>query len=673
MAEDEEYRSLFFTECDELLGELQDHLTQMSLGNGGKAIVDAAFRAVHSVKGGAAAFGMDQLAGFAHEFETVMDACRAGRLAADARTLPVLTRASDMMLELVEHSRTDGEAPLRDAMIAQTQAALRGLIVEDDAKADDGEPASPQPFAGPAPVQPSIPAADADGQVTIRFTPLEDFLAAGHDPLRMLRAAGEIGLASVRVEGTLPPLDALDPMVCPWSWTMVFAVEDPAILRDFFSIYDLSARIEGIPATARAHAAPSPAAPSGAPARPAAAFTKSLRVPLDRIDRLVNLVGEIVITQAAVAQDLTLGDRGAETGLSHSVDALSRQVREMQDSVMAIRAQPIKSVFSRMPRIVRDLCDTLGREVRIDVSGEETEVDTSVIEELVEPLTHMIRNAMDHGIESPEDRVAAGKPRQGLLRLAAHHRGERVVISLEDDGRGIDRDRVAAVAVERGLIASTDGMTPDEVDSLIFLPGFSTARQVSNVSGRGVGMDVVRRKIQALGGRCLIRSTPGQGTRFQVTLPLTLAVLEGMIVEIAGERYVLPLSGVIEALQLRDSNVERLHTGQQIVARRGEYLPLFELQALFAGAGPPADHRPPLAIVVDTESNGHVGLFVDALIGQRQVVLKGLEATFRPIPGVSGATILGDGRVALILDIAALVERQRRASPAALAPRQESA
>jgi len=653
MDQDEDYKDLFFTECDELLAELQDHLTLMSGGEHGRDIVDATFRAVHSVKGGAAAFGLDALTGFAHRFEAVMDACRAGRLDVDDTTLPILFRASDMMQELVEHSRSD--APLRDDVLQQITRSLDGLV--------GIEPEPSAVVAADTTVQ-TPPAADGE-PIVVTFRPEPNFLACAHDPLRMLRGARRIGLMEVRVAGDLPPLEDLDPMVCPWTWHLTFAQAEPSVLRDFFSIYDLSARIDGVPtADAPATLPLRTSQPSEGARVPTTGdgtgggYVKSLRVPLDRIDRLVNLVGEIVITQAAVAQVLSQPRHGVEDTLAHSIEALSRQVREMQDSVMAIRAQPIKSAFSRMPRIVRDLSATLEREVRIEVSGEETEVDTSVIEELIEPLTHMIRNAMDHGIEPPDERLAAGKARDGLLRLTAQHRGERVLITLEDDGRGLNRDKIVDVALQRGLIPSADGLTAEDIDNLIFLPGFSTASEVSNVSGRGVGMDVVRRKIQALGGRCLIHSTPGQGTRFQVALPLTLAVLEGMIVEVAQERYVVPLSTAIEAVQLRDGNVERLHNGQILVARRGEYLPVYSLADLF-GSREQTSARSDMAIVVDTETDGQIALFVDALIGQRQVVLKGLEENYRAIAGVSGATILGDGRVALILDIPSLIERRK--------------
>ncbi|MEO1511925.1 MAG: chemotaxis protein CheA, partial [Planctomycetota bacterium] len=416
---------------------------------------------------------------------------------------------------------------------------------------------------------------------------------------------------------------------------------------------------------APASAAPEPAPPEApaaagasdgggaAAGRKAAAAAKTLRVELPRIDRLVNLVGEIVITQAVLAQKLSETDGANALEVAHSVEAMSRQTRELQESVMAIRAQPVKSVFSRMPRVVRDLADKLDKEARLVLAGEHTEVDSTVIEELAEPLTHMLRNSMDHGLEGPDERAAAGKPRLGTIRLSAEHRGERVIIVVEDNGRGINRERVLQKAVERGLVGPEENLPPEEIDQLIFHPGFSTAQEVSSVSGRGVGMDVVKKKIQSLGGRVHLKSEPGQGTRFQITLPLTLAVLDGMTVCVGEERFILPLSSVVEALRIDGEEVEQLPDRSQVLARRGEYLRLLSLRDSLGVGGHP--RREEMAIVVDTETSGHVALLVDELIGQRQVVLKSLEANFRRVEGVSGATILGDGRVALILDIPTLV------------------
>jgi len=315
-----------------------------------------------------------------------------------------------------------------------------------------------------------------------------------------------------------------------------------------------------------------------------------------------------------------------------------------------------------MPRVVRDLADKLNKDVRLELSGEQTEVDTTVIEELAEPLTHMLRNSMDHGLETPDEREAAGKDRTGTIRLSAEHHGERVIIDLSDDGKGINREVVLTKAIEKGLVSADDNLSPEEVDHLIFHPGFSTAEEVSAVSGRGVGMDVVKRKIQELGGRCSLKSEPGKGCVFTIALPLTLAILEGMTICVGDERYILPLSNVVEALRLDGIEVHELPDKSRVMSRRGEYLPILSLRRVFQVPSQRTSDED-MAIIVDTETGGHVALLVDDLLGQRQVVLKSLEANYQRVEGVSGATILGDGRVALILDVPNLVTMNQSKPP----------
>jgi two-component system chemotaxis sensor kinase CheA len=673
MDDNEDYQALFFTECGELLGDLHEQIDQLVDGQGDSETVNAAFRAVHSVKGGAAAFGFDALIAFAHVFETVMDRIRSGKMALSSEVGPVLVRAGDALEVLVEQAR-DGGGPA-DAMVERVRFELEELAGLRSA-ANEGEAQTPP--AAAAPVAPEEMLFEETREVALRFAPGPDFLNRGHDPLRVIRAARDMDLIGVEPEGDVAPIESFDPWTCPFAWTLRFDTTLPqSKLLAFFDLYDDTCEI-----TVLSDPDPEPSAqpPEGASPRPndpgpaqAAAATpaesgepkgevasgtrtsvsKTLRVELMRIDRLVNLVGEIVITQAVLAQKLTETDAATSLEIGHSVEAMTRQTRELQESVMAIRAQPVKSVFSRMPRVVRDLADTLKKEARMVVSGEHTEVDTTVIEELAEPLTHMLRNSMDHGLEGPEERAAAGKPRIGTIRLSAEHRGERVIITIEDDGRGINRARVQEKAIEAGLIGPDDQLPPEEIDQLIFHPGFSTAAEVSSVSGRGVGMDVVKKKIQSLGGRCLLTSTPGKGTKFTITLPLTLAVLDGMTICVGDERFILPLSSVVEALRLENCVIERLPDNSRVLARRGEYLRLMSLRSALGVEGVAAPEE--MAIVVDTETNGHIALLVDELIGQRQVVLKSLEANFRRVDGVSGATILGDGRVALILDVPSLV------------------
>jgi len=653
--DDEDFEALFFTECEELLSDLQEHLDLLLSGEGDQETLNAAFRAVHSVKGGAAAFGFDNLISFAHKFESVMDLARSDEL------------------ELTPESEAMGKVLQELSIIQDPNAALETTTTAA------AEPV-PEPESDDAVEEEAAPNTRS---VQVLFKPDAGFFRAGHDALKLMVAAKSHGLIKVEMEGEVLPLPEFTLDNCTVSWRLHFETElENAKLEEFFLVYEAAATWEIIeetdeaPESAEPEQKPKPqqaaeptadvvpdvspiekpveakpAAPK--PGKPANAkksgISKSLRVELARVDRLVNLVGEIVITQAALAQRLGEAGPSVDLEVEHSVEAMSRQTRDLQESVMAIRAQPVKSVFSRMPRVVRDLADKLGKDVRLELSGEQTEVDTTVIEELAEPLTHMLRNSMDHGLEGPEEREKAGKPRTGIIKLAAEHRGERVIITIADDGRGINREVVLKKAIENNLVTAEDNLSPDEIDQLIFHAGFSTAETVSSVSGRGVGMDVVKRKIQELGGRCWLKSEPGQGCNFTIALPLTLAVLEGMTIAVGEERYILPLSNVVEALRLESAEVHEMPDSSKVLTRRGEYLPVLSIrEALQVDGG---SFQEDLAIIVDTESDGHVALLIDELIGQRQVVLKSLEANYHRVEGVSGATILGDGRVALILDV----------------------
>lgn len=698
--DDEDFEALFFTECEELLSDLQEHLDLLLEGDGDHETLNAAFRAVHSVKGGAAAFGFDNLISFAHKFESVMDLARSDELELTTEVCQVLLRSGDVMESLIEKAREGDES--QPETMAKVLAELKALAdgpAEND-EASSGEPVEQPPAEESKPVEEAA-SADADEppmrSIVVHFKPDPAFFRAGHDALKMIKAAKGLGLVKTELEGDIAPLSEFDLEDCTVSWKLSFEThEEPSKIEEFLLVYEAAATWEIVlPDSAEPDEAPAPAPeaaqnaepepaasaesvpppePAAAPPKPKAApkakkadssakkpgVSKSLRVELARVDRLVNLVGEIVITQAALAQKLGEAGPSVDLEVEHSVEAMSRQTRDLQESVMAIRAQPVKSVFSRMPRVVRDLADKLGKDVRLELSGEQTEVDTTVIEELAEPLTHMLRNSMDHGLELPEEREKAGKPRTGLITLAAEHRGERVIITISDDGKGINREVVLKKAIERGLVSEEDNLSPDEIDQLIFHAGFSTAVQVSSVSGRGVGMDVVRRKIQELGGRCWLKSEPGQGCKFTIALPLTLAVLEGMTIAVGDERYILPLSNVVEALRLETAEMRLMPDNSKVLSRRGEYLPVLSIRNALQVEGQ-QEQEEDLAIIVDTESDGHIALLIDELIGQRQVVLKSLEANYHRVDGVSGATILGDGKVALILDVPNLVNLNSQA------------
>ena len=401
-------------------------------------------------------------------------------------------------------------------------------------------------------------------------------------------------------------------------------------------------------------------APAAAKAAPVAAAPVTIRVDLERVDRLINAVGELVIQQAMLAQRVYESGLARSSDISLGLEDLELLTREIQDSVMAIRAQPVKSVFQRMPRLVREVADMTGKRVKLVTTGEDTEVDKTVVERLAEPITHMLRNAIDHGLESPEEREAAGKPVEGTVKLAALHRSGRIVIEISDDGKGINRQRVRAIAEERGLVTPDQTLSDDEVDNLIFLPGFSTAETITDVSGRGVGMDVVRRSIQALGGRISISSVPGKGSTFTLSLPLTLAVLDGMVVGAAGQTLVSPLSAIVESLTPKEADIHYVGGTDAVIRFREEFVPLVDVALVMGFREDPTSLTSGVVMIVETESGNRAALAVDTINGQRQVVIKSLETNYRHVEGVSAATILGDGSVALILDIDSLVTAGRR-------------
>ncbi|RMF37653.1 MAG: chemotaxis protein CheA [Alphaproteobacteria bacterium] len=696
----EEYQAIFFAECADLLVDLQDRFDEMADGAVEPETINAAFRAVHSIKGGASAFGFDGLVGFAHVFETTLDRLRSGTLELTQELLGLLQRAGDIIALLVEQARDGIDVPQDriDRVLGELREASGIEAAEEceDAPAGDAPAAEPEASeAGPE------EDAAAEREVRLRLAIRDGFHRRGHDLLRVIRGLREFGLTGVEPPDSFPPPAEFDLHAPGDTWQLKLVTALPVDeIAAYFDVYDglieveidadeasgqEPARDDAPPASAQtqdhppegsgadgAQHAVAPAQKRAAPkpkdaeaaSRPVKRSgdgertVKSLRVDISRIDRLVNLVGEIVITQAVLAQKLSENSPSGDLELGHAVENMARHTRELQDSVMAIRAQPIKSVFQRMPRLVRDLADTLQKDVRIQLSGEQTEVDTTVIEELAEPLTHMLRNSMDHGIEpTAEERIAAGKPAQGTIHLSAEHRGERVIITVADDGRGIDREKVRAKAIERGLISPDDNLGNEEIDNLIFHPGFSTANEISSVSGRGVGMDVVQKKIQSLGGRCTLKNQPGKSLSFEITLPLTLAILDGMAIGIGEERFILPLSSVVEAVRVEQAQIQLLPGGGQVLPLRGQYVPILSLRETLGLK--PSSHREEMAILVDAESNGLVAVLVDELLGQRQVVLKSLEANYQRVEGVSGATILGDGRVALILDIPALIRSTR--------------
>jgi len=711
----EEVRATFYQECEERLGDLEQGLLQMEKGAHDSETVNAVFRAVHSIKGGAGAFGMDPLVRFAHVFETTLDDMRSNRLPITQEVMRVMLRAADVLSDHVTCAR-DGVVPDEShsaALVAAMQALDRGgEHAAGDAHEAQAAGHGAAPSAGSAPglaaVEPPAPTGPREWQIS--FRPAASMYAKANDAVLLLRELSRLGQLTVTLDTSgLPPLDEIDPESSYLSWSVRLQTEaSEAEIREIFDFVEEECPLEILPpagaktadapppapkpaaAVAAAPAAPpppkpaepeasappaaaaAPAAAARAPAAPAAA-APTIRVDLERVDRLINLVGELVIDQAVLAQRVVEAGLARSSDVAVGLEELEQLTREIQDSVMAIRAQPVRSVFQRMPRLVREVCSMTGKPAQLVTEGEGTEVDKTVIERLTDPITHMIRNAIDHGLEPVAKRLAAGKPAEGTIRLSARHRSGRIVIEVSDDGGGINRDVVRKKAIERGLIAAGATLSDEETDNLIFLPGFSTAETITDVSGRGVGMDVVRRSIQDLGGRISITSIPGKGSTFSMSLPLTLAVLDGMVVSVDTQTLVVPLTAIIETLQPRTGNLYDLGSGT-VMAVRENYVPLIDVGAVLGyreEAAPPTNG---VTLLVESEGRGRVALLVDAIQGQRQVVIKSLESNYGRVEGIAAATILGDGRVALILDVDAVIAcRRRLAYRAADIPQLETA
>jgi two-component system, chemotaxis family, sensor kinase CheA len=677
----DQLRQTYFQDCDELLGELESALMALDNGRADGDTLNDAFRAIHSIKGGADILHFDRLVRFAHTFESVLDRLRLGRLTIDPELASLMLRAGDAVADLVRAAQAGSEMP--DGYESEIAEALQSLV-QAAGTADDGAEDDQQAPAAPGNDAPA--AAAPLRHYRIQLSPPPDLFRQGNEPQLLIRALERLGnVKAVANASALPPLAKLDAEQCYLSWSIdvrttagldaVQDVFDLAVDQSQLEITELTAQAVETAASARADDAgpqaaaaapaanqstPSAIAPAGASAPGAQAkpapTVNSIRVDLEKLDYFVNLVGELVISQSMLAEQLSVLPTDKFPALSRSIEELTQHARNLQDGVMAVRTQPVKSVFARMPRLVRDLAVETGKNVRLLVSGETTEVDKTVVEQLFDPLIHMIRNAVDHGIEPPAERSANGKPAQGTVRLSATHVGGRILIQVTDDGRGIDRSRVRARAVERGLLDPDAVLTDEQLDNLIFLPGLSTAATVSDISGRGVGMDVVRRNVERLGGRVLIRSVAGRGSTFYLSLPLTLAVLDGMIIGVGRETYVVPLTVIFESLRPQERDVHRLVGGGDVLYVRGEYVPLVHLGRAF---GVPDAMREPwdgLVMLVDADAGGKIGIVVDEIVGQQQVVIKSVESNYRELRGIAGATILGNGRVALILDVAGLAE-----------------
>ncbi|NNU16313.1 chemotaxis protein CheA [Parvularcula sp. ZS-1/3] len=758
-----ELRETFFLECDELLEKLESDLLALEQGATDEELVNSAFRAVHSIKGGAGAFGMSGITDCAHVFETALDHVRSGELKLDPDLCQLFLRGKDLLWTQVGAEK--GGPPADPAEIEAVNSAFEEVNPKEEefdasevfkpvamnlgdlgGGSDDAAPMDPMDILAQF-ESGGDDEGEADGdelaagrELIVAFAPKPEFFARGNDAAPFIRELRDLGEAEVMLDASgLPGFDELDPEKPYFEWTVSldpsvdegaveeifeFVAEDctlsvgqsvgfapdvtepsepeAMVFIDFEEEAELEAAaavVEEVPEVVEPEAPaevepqpvesvldlaqaaavaieddapkaeekpkeaeaekpaeePTPVAAAAA-ASPAARQVQApkpvVRVELGRVDRLINLVSELVISQSMLSQAVeelhgSTDNRALTTGL----DEFRQLTRELQESVMAIRAEPVRSMFMRMGQIARSAAQVCGKKVRLVTEGEQTEVDKTVIERLAEPLTHMIRNAVDHGIEGIEERIEAEKKPEGTVFLSAEHHSGRVVLTVRDDGKGVNREKVRAKAIEKGIITEDAVLTDAEIDQLLFAPGFSTASEISQVSGRGVGMDVVKREINSLGGRITMASEPGKGTTFTISLPLTLAVLDGMVIKVAEQTAVLPLSVIAESLRPEADEIQKLGENDQCIFVRGKFVPILDVGDALGYREAIDDFAGKVMLLVENDNGQSYAFAVDEIVDQRQVVIKGLQDNYGRIEGVAAATILGDGQIALILDV----------------------
>ncbi|WP_431025835.1 chemotaxis protein CheA [Halomonas sp. H5] len=705
-----DFYETFFEEAEELLADMERHLLELDLEAPDPEQLNAIFRAAHSIKGGAGTFGFDVLQQTTHLFENLLDHTRRGELTLRRDIVDTFLETKDMLNDQLDAYRQgaepDPEAFERICKVLQQIALdemgqdLEGGAPAGGAAATPGSEPQAEPAAAPEPdpepdPEPAPRAAAEGANLVVALLEVGD-----KDRELLIEELGHLGEIkgrdgdSARYEVSLATASDRDEIEA----VMCFIVEpeqleiravgasdgqpEPAPAPQAETPQPEALQVESPPAAAaESPAKPVAKAPGKSPAKAAAkgGESTSIRVPVNKVDQIINLVGELIITQSMLDQTVSELDNVANSALVNGMSLLQRNARDLQEAVMSIRMVPMDYVFSRFPRLVRDLAKKLDKDVELVTEGESTELDKSLTERIIDPLTHLVRNSLDHGIESPEAREAAGKPPTGRLTLSAQHQGGNILIEVIDDGAGLNRDKLLAKARENGLSVS-DAMSDDEVWQLIFAPGFSTAKEVSDVSGRGVGMDVVKRNIQEMGGHVEILSRPGQGTTTRIVLPLTLAILDGMSIKVGEEVFILPLSAVLESLQPRQEDLYAMAGDDVVLKVRDEYLPVVAVHQALDVSGACTEPTRCIAVIVQGEGRRYA-LLVDDLLGQQQVVVKNLETNYRKVPGVSAATILGDGSVALILDIAGLhrlnqgkqqaAHDQRRQAPTPYLPQPE--
>ncbi|WP_269633765.1 chemotaxis protein CheA [Pelomonas sp. BJYL3] len=691
-----QFYQVFFEEASENLDNMEQLLLNLNIETADDEELNAIFRCAHSIKGGAATFGFSDVAELTHQMETLLDKLRRHELQPTSQMVDVLLQSGDALREQLGRHQGSGAAPVDTSELLLSIKTLVDGGTLDGSPAPKAAPAAPAAApvaAAPAPAKPAGPVAR---QLELKVGPLSNPAQADNlvELFKEITDLGTIepldggiaadGIRRFKVLTTSTDNDLLDlftfhvareqvqlsPLGEGYGFHEGAPGAPPEVKKEEDPGYGFFDDAPGVPVAASTGTevkavaeAPKPVAA----ARPAAKVEpraggggmdqSTLRVSVEKVDQLINLVGELVITQAMLAQNSRNVDPGLYQQLSSGLADLERNTRDLQESVMSIRMIPMSVVFNRFPRMLRDLAAKLGKRVELVTQGEATELDKGLVEKITDPLTHLVRNSCDHGIELPAERLAKGKPEHGTITLVASHQGGSIVIEVRDDGRGLNREKLIKKAREKGIDAP-DSLTDQEVWGLIFAPGFSTAEQVTDVSGRGVGMDVVKKNITQLGGTVEIDSAEGYGMKVSVRLPLTLAIMDGMSVGVGEEVYILPLSSVVESFQVQADTIKTVGGSGRVVEVRDEFMPVVELEQVFNVPRFDFEHVSSIMVVVEAEG-GRVALLVDELLGQQQVVVKNLEANYRKVTDVSGATIMGDGRVALILDVGSLVRRSR--------------
>jgi two-component system chemotaxis sensor kinase CheA len=687
----DQFHAGFFEEAFESLDAMENALLGLDPGTPNAEAINSVFRVAHSIKGGSGMFSFSEVASFTHTLETLLDELRGGRMAVTRPTIDLLLKSTDVLRGMLQ--ATQRKTPIDQQTVADIQFDLEQMLVMRPPVADAR--AVPDVSASPSATTPSPashePLHPKEMTWTIDFRPNARLDAPGADPSRVFSELAELGtMVSVVHADQLPPFVDLDPEVCYLTWTVTLTTELPSeaihnILDWAEADFQLRAEespparpeitsAAGVvecastdlpPPAPAARSAPtpvpspvtsqqSPGDASGNSAKAAPADSNSIRVAIEKLDELMNTVGEIVIAQSMLMQLVDGAKPPRVDRIRAGLIQLERNVRELQESVMRVRMLPIRFAFSRFPRLVHDLSARLNKQIELRMTGEQTELDKKVLEKIGDPLVHLVRNSIDHGIELPETRLAAGKPAVGTLFLNAYQRGGSIVIEVGDDGAGLNLERILSKARANGLVGQNDSLSDEAVANLIFHPGFSTAEVTTDLSGRGVGMDVVRRNIEELGGTIELRTETGKGSSVVISLPLTLAIVDGLSVAVGVEVYIVPLVAIVASLQFQRGAARRLAGVGEVFLFRGDYIPIIRLHEAFNLE--PRCRDLDLGSVMVVECDGRkVGLFVDELLGQQQFVIKSMETNYRRIEGVSGATILGDGSVALILDIPGLV------------------